>query len=255
MATEPNLALQLWLTIWRGMQRYHAYSVEGLEHLDGKESALVVGYHGRPWAWDMCMLMAAVHDRLGYYPHGIVHNAVDRVPALRWVVDALGCTTGDDETLMRAKRLGEHVFTTPGGAREGMRTVRSNYRVDWGYHTGYIATALKHGMCIVPVAAAGADGAYIGLTDPYAIADHYGLPQLRYRIPWLGIGPLGFFPFSPPFPVRMHQLVGEPIDPVAEGGRQDSRESLLQVHRRVTDAVQALLDRARQTPKSARGDT
>lgn len=240
-----SLVLHAWLRAWRAMQWYNDYKVDGLEHLLGKESVLVVGYHGRPWAWDMCMLMAAIYDRVGYYPHGIVHHGVDGVSALRWVVDALGCTTGDDRTLVDAKKLGEHVFTTPGGGREAMRTFCSNYRVDWGHHTGYIRTALKHDMLLVPVAAAGADDTYVGLTNPYAIAEALAMPGLRYRIPWIGIGPLGVFPFSPPFPVRMRQIVGQPIDPVAAGARPDSSDSLLAVHRVVTGAVQALLDRAR----------
>jgi hypothetical protein len=62
-------------------------------------------------------------------------------------------------------------------------------------------------------------------------------------MPWVGLGPLGLFPFSPPFPVRMQQLIGEPIDPRAV--RPDDREGLLRVHQRVVAAVQALLDRAR----------
>jgi hypothetical protein len=36
-------------------------------------------------------------------------------------------------------------------------------------------------------------------------------------IPWLGLGPLGPHPLSPPFPVRMRQLVGAPIDPRSDG--------------------------------------
>jgi hypothetical protein len=241
-----GLPLQLWLAIWRVEQRYHRYSVEGLDHLDGPEAALVVGYHGRPWAWDMCMLMVAMYDRFGYYPHGIVHRGVDQLPGLGWFTEALGCVTGDGDAIAAAVAHGEHVITTPGGAHEGCRTFRDNYRVDWGERVGYVRLAVKYGLRIMPVAAAGADDTYIGLTEPEAIAARFGLPRDWQWIPWLGVGPLGFFPFSPPFPVRMRQLVGAPIDPRELGGvRDDDRDGLLRVHQRVVAAVQALLDQAR----------
>src|SRR5262249_12361884 len=53
--TSRPLPLRLWLAYWRLLQRYHRYTVAGLEHLDGP-AALVAGYHGRPFAYDMCML-------------------------------------------------------------------------------------------------------------------------------------------------------------------------------------------------------
>jgi len=47
--------------------------------------------------------------------------------------------------------------------------------------------------------------------------------------------------------VRVHQMIGPPIDPREVGAVSvDDRDALLRVHRRVTAAVQALLDRARQ---------
>ena len=59
------------------MQCYHRYSVEGLETLVDAPASLIVGYHGRPIAWDMCMLTVALYDRLGYLPHAIFNSSVD----------------------------------------------------------------------------------------------------------------------------------------------------------------------------------
>jgi hypothetical protein len=242
-SVSQDVAFHAWLAIWRGLQRYHRYTVEGLERLEGPEATLIVGYHGRPWAWDMAMLLAAMYDRYGYYPHAVVHRGFDQVQALRWLADALGCVTSDGEVIAAAVARGEHVVTTPGGAHEGCRTFLDNYRVDWGERVGYVRLAVKYGLRIVPVAAAGADGTYIGLTEPEALAVRLGFPRDWAWMPWVGLGPLGLFPFSPPFPVRMQQLIGEPIDPRAV--RPDDREGLLRVHQRVVAAVQALLDRAR----------
>jgi acyltransferase-like protein len=236
-----SLPLCLWLTVWRCGQRYHRYTVEGLEHLDAPRSALIVGYHGRPFAFDLCMLSVTLYDRLGYLPHGVVHRGTRAIAPLRWLCDALGFVTGDDERLAAAVARGEHIMVTPGGAREGCRSFRNRYRVSWGERLGYLRTAVKYGLSIVPVAAAGADWTYIGLNDAEFLGRRLGLPSDWAWLPWLGVGPFGLFPFSPPFPVRLHQMVGEPIAPHAGG---TDREALLRLHRRVTGAVQALLDRA-----------
>ncbi len=251
-----RVPLRLWLAYWRVLRRYHRYTVEGLAHLDGACAALIVGYHGRPFAYDMCMLTVALYERLGYLPHGFVHRGMKQLPVLRWLVDGLGFLTGDDDDVARAVARGEHIMVTPGGAREGCRGLRSRYRVDWGGRVGYLRLALRHRLPIVPVAAAGADGAYIGLNDADRLGRRLGLPRDWSWLPWLGLGPLGPYPLSPPFPVRMRQLVGEPIDPRRDGDiALDDRPGLLRLHGVVQGAVQELLDRARGGGPGATEDT
>jgi 1-acyl-sn-glycerol-3-phosphate acyltransferase len=240
-----GVPLRLWLGYWRLLRRYHRYTVDGLEHLDGPGAALVVGYHGRPFAYDMCMLTVALHERLGYLPHGFVHRGMKEIPVLRWLVDGLGFLTDDDDDVARAVARGEHIVVTPGGAREGCRSFRSRYRVRWGGGVGYVRLALRHGLSIVPVAAAGADDAYIGLNDAEPLGRRLGLPPDWTWLPWLGLGPLGPYPLSPPFPVRMRQLVGAPIDPRRYGEIcLDDLPEMIRFHAVVQRAVQDVLYRA-----------
>ena len=58
----------------------------------------------------------------------------------------------------------------PGGTREGSRSSRIRYKVDWGKRTGYLKLALKHGLPIVPAAASGVDDTYIGLNNGLKLA-------------------------------------------------------------------------------------
>ena len=251
-ATEPRsiasrVAVQGWLTYWRAWQRYHRYTVTGLEHLARPTSVLIAGYHGRPLAFDMCMLTVAVYDRLGYLPHGVVHRGIDSVPPLKCFTDALGFITEDGTAIADVVARGEHIVTTPGGAQEGCRDFRHRYRVRWDNHLGYLRLALKYRLPIVPVGAAGADDTYIGLNDAEALGRRLGVPRRWAFALWTGIGPLGLYPFSPPFPVRLRQLVGAPIDLDSDGAVDPKdRGALLKLHERVTAAVQSLLDRARR---------
>jgi 1-acyl-sn-glycerol-3-phosphate acyltransferase len=237
---QRNRPLEVWLAYWRFWQCYHRYSVEGIERLDGPGAKLIAGYHGRPLAFDMCMLTVALYDRLGYLPHGVVHRGLEASPWLKQFPDALGFVTEDGDELARAVERGEHIVITPGAGREGCRAFYQNYTVNWGDRLGYVRLARRYRLPIVPVAAAGADDTYLGLVDTEALGRRLGISSRWSWALWTGLGPLGLYPFSPPFPVRLRQIVGEPIDPWRDGGSDDD----LAIHRRVVVAVQGLLDRA-----------
>src|SRR5262245_12796647 len=150
MIARP-LPLTLWLAYWRWWRLYHRYTVEGLEHLDGPRARVIAGYHGRPLAYDMCMLTVTLYDRLGYMPHGTVHRGVRYVPPMHWLASGLGFVIEDGSELRRAVERGEHIVVTPGGGEEGCRRFDDSYRVNWGLRTGYVKLAVKYGLEIVPV--------------------------------------------------------------------------------------------------------
>ncbi|QDE86670.1 MULTISPECIES: lysophospholipid acyltransferase family protein [Myxococcus] len=242
--------LTAWLTTFRLLRRYHRYEVVNLEPLLRPGAKLIVGYHGRPLAVDLCMLTVTLHERLGYLPHGVAHGAFNSIPGMRTVADGLGFVTGDDPRLAEAVARGEHVLLQPGGTREGCRDFRHRYRVDWGERMGYLRLAVRYRLPIVPVGGSGMDDAYVGLNDGYALGQRVGMPA---RLPlWLGVGATGLWPLSLPFPVKMTQWVGEPLtrhlEPNFDAGNRDAMRA---VHQEVADAVQGLLDRARDVDKGS----
>ncbi len=234
-----RLPLAAWLALFRLARRYHRYEVEGFEQLARPGAALLVGYHGRPIAYDLCMLTVTMYERFGYLPHGVVHRYVEHQPLMKWVSDGLGLVTGDGDDIDRAVARGEHILVQPGGTREGCRSFRHRYAIDWGNRTGYLRLALRHGIPIIPIAASGIDDGYLGLNDGYHLGKRVGMPG---GLPlWLGIGPLGLWPLSPPFPVKIRQVIGEPITPSGSIDPDDP-VALSALHRRVGRAVQDLLD-------------
>lgn len=239
MSEAGGPALAAYLGAWRALRRYFRYSVRGFERLPTDRAALIVGYHGRPVAYDLCILLVEVYERLGYFPHAVVHGAAASAPLLGRVADGLGFVTGDGADIRAAVERAEHVVVVPGGTREGCRSFRERYRVSWGPRTGYLRLALKYDLPVVPVAARGVDDAYIGLNDGYTWGKRLGMPA---RLPfWIGLGPLGLWPASPPFPVRIEQRIGPPIE-LPAGLRPDDPSGLAAAHGRVQAAVQALLD-------------
>src|SRR5262249_10613156 len=74
-----------WLATFRAAARSFRYEVRGLERLRGP-SSLIVGYHGGPWALDVFMLSARMHDELGQLPRAIFLETWGWFPVLRDMV-------------------------------------------------------------------------------------------------------------------------------------------------------------------------
>ncbi|MCU0686067.1 MAG: acyltransferase [Polyangiaceae bacterium] len=235
MPLSDDPVVNAWLRAVGLLRNYHRYEVEGLDNLDSDTSLLVVGYHGKAVAMDMILLGATMFERFGKPPRPVLHQSLPTM-----LKNRLGWLSGDGPELAEAVELGQHILTTPGGAREAARGYESRYRVEWGSRTGYLRLALRYGLPIVPVGASGVDDLYLAPADGYALGRRLGLP--RGTPFWPALGPLGLFPFSPPFPVQIKQIVGRAID--LSGLRDDERE-LGEAHRSIMADVQSLMDRAR----------
>lgn len=243
MRTRAKAARAAWLSYLAVMRRYHRYEVVGLERLTAPGAALITGYHGRLFALDLCMMQGLLFEQTGMVLHAIVNRSAGLLPFHDWLAEGMEYVDGDGPDLTRAITRGEKLIVTPGGTREGCRSFRTRYRVDWGDRRGYLRLAVKHRLPILPVAASGVDDTYFGMFDGYAWAKRLGLSTASP--PWLALGPLGPVPLSPPFPVKIVQHIGEPIDLFA--GREPAPadpEWLSAAHARVVSAVQGLLDRA-----------
>ena len=267
---EDPAALRHWLTLMALWRRYFSYTVEGMEQLATHECRVVVGYHGRPLAFDLFLLGAEIHRRQGYIPVALMHRKLMNAPYSRWLIDGLDWATGRGPVLEQAVAEGRHIIIAPGGELEGLRPGWVREQVRWGDHFGYLTFAIKRGLAIVPAAAAGVDSAYYGLMDSTALAARLGFDKARRaefeaRRPalariveqltplWVGLGPLGPFPASPPFPVKVHQIIGEAITPADYADIDPSDpEALATLHREVQTRVQDLLIAARRTISTER---
>ena len=245
-----GLTRAAWIGGWTAAARWHRYETQGIEHLLTGQPCLIVGYHGRPLAWDMCMLSVEVHRQLGYLPHGVVHSGLGAGP-MATVLRGLGFVTGDGPELEAAVQRGEHILVTPGGTREGCRSQSQRYKVDWGNRLGYLKLAWRHRLPIVPVAATGVDDVFWGLNDGDRWGRRLGLPL---KLPfWIGLGPAGVWPLSPSFPVQIRQQIGAPLVPwedrsVALGPDALPAATVLQqCHLRIQAQVQSMLDTLRKT--------
>jgi len=219
-------------------ERYFRFEIEGFETLRTAEPSLIVGYHGGPWAYDLFMLAAKMHEELGYFPGAVWHPLWLQLPALRQVVNRLGGRPGlpSADEVEAMKRRGEHFVITPGGTHEGLRPFWEGRRVDFGGHRGYLRFAQASDLPVIPVVASGLDKTYLGLNHARAVSQRVfgrqGAPA------WLGLGIGGLWPLAPPFPVKIRQRIGEPIGITSL--------SIEDAHARVTERMQSMLDDLRR---------
>ncbi|MFT7519062.1 MAG: hypothetical protein ACI9MC_001201 [Kiritimatiellia bacterium] len=227
------------------MRRWHRYELFGLHNLPVDRPALLVGYHGRPIAHDMIMMLDVLHDELGYWAHPFFHATFNKSSVMQGFLDDMGFVTRDGEAVAEAVGRGEHIVVTPGGAREGLRPFWSQSEVNWGRRTGYLRVALKYDLPVVPIAGWGTDKAFLGLWNAYILQKRLNFSLFPL---WLGVGSIGIWPFGLPLPVRMASIIGQPIDLLADGPVDpNDKEALLRLHNKVIDSVQRLLDQRRPT--------
>jgi 1-acyl-sn-glycerol-3-phosphate acyltransferase len=237
---RAKVARGYWIASWKLRQAYHRFEVHGLDVLDRPGPVLIAGYHGRPFASDLLMLQIHLRER-GVVARPIVHDSLAGAPGFRHIVEGMGFLNGEGPELEDAIAQGHKLIVTPGGARECTRDSRVRYRVDWGSRAGYARMALRYRLPIVPAGGSGIDDQYLSLIDGYNVARDLRLPKKMTL--FLGVGPLGLFPVSPPFPVKITLRLGQPIAP---DGDPDNPADCEALHERVVAAVQELLDTGRQ---------
>lgn len=242
-----NPYLTAWLTLFRGMSKYFRFECEGFEHLRACAS-LIVGYHGSPFPVDVFMLSTRVYDELGYMLPAIWLRTWGNVPMLRAMVPALSgfLSEPSPEEMDALIRERKHLVVLPGGSREGMRPFWRRYRLEWGDRVGYLKLALKYDLPVIPIASSGTDEGWWGLVDGYRLSKrlfgHGGVPV------WLAVGPVGLWPFSPPWPVKVRQRIGAPIDLRSlRRPNQSEDEFLSAANEHVQRVVQGMLNELNQS--------
>jgi len=133
----------------------------------------------------------------------------------------------------------------PGGDYDSFRPTFQSSVIDFNGRTGYIRTALKAGVPIVPVVSIGGQeaqfhltrGEWIGRLSPFRKFMRSDLMPLAIGFPF-GLMPAGL---NIPLPTKIVTQVLEPIDIVAEFGEDPDIDEVDEVIRgRMQDALDAL---------------
>jgi 1-acyl-sn-glycerol-3-phosphate acyltransferase len=217
-------------------------TIEGIEHLKAVQGALIVSNHGA-LGMDLPVLISRIYKKTGRRLRTLGDHVVFATPGLRDLAWQMGIVEGTPENTHRLLTAGEIVLVYPGGAEEALCSAEERYRLFWEGRYGFVRTALRAGVPIVPLVGIGTDDIYL---QPISrnrvrrsgvgrfIAEHIGE---KYVLPWF-LG-LGLFPL----PVHIHYLVGEPIDLGHGPASADDAEVVAALHARVKEATEVLIAR------------
>ena len=228
---------------------YFRAEVRGLERIP-PGAALYVGNHNGGLLMPEGMLLgAALYRTLGMaaMPYGLGHEFAISVPVLHELVVRLGAVRASHSNALRLFERGAKVLVYPGGDYEAMRPYRDRDRIVFGGRNGYIRLALRAGVPLVPIVAAGAHQTFLILDDGRWLAKLLHADRLlrvkvwpiTHCLPWgIVVGP-GLLYW--PWPTRILIEALPPIQFERQGEEAASDEAYV---RACADQVEALMQAA-----------
>ncbi|MGC5009438.1 lysophospholipid acyltransferase family protein [Streptosporangium sp. DT93] len=207
---DPELTDRVVLELLRPLYR-HWFRTEtvGMHHVPADSGALIVANHSGTLPLDGLMLQVALHDdhpgRRALRLLGA--DLVYRLPVLGHLSRKTGHTLACREDADRLLRKGEIVGVFPEGFKGVGKPFSERYRLQRFGRGGFVASAIRAGVPLIPCAIVGAEEIYPKLGDLPVLARALGLPYLPITplFPWLG--PLGLIPL----PSKWMIGFGEPI--------------------------------------------
>lgn len=194
---DPDFADHVLFPIERLLyEHWFDISVEGLEHVPGSGGALVVANHSGTLPVDALMLQVALHD---HHPASrplrlLAADLVYKLPVLGHLSRKAGHTLACPEDAHRLLGAGELVGVFPEGFKGVGKPFGERYKLRRFGRGGFVSTAIRARVPIVPCAVVGAEEIFPKIGDVRAVAKLFGLPYFPVTptFPWLG--PLGMVP-------------------------------------------------------------
>ena len=230
-----HVALPLLRPLYRSWFRVE---VRGIHHIPESGGGLVVANHSGTIALDSLMTQLAVHDEHPARRHLRMLGAdlVFSLPVVGDVSRRMGTTLaspGDADRLLSAGHL---VGVWPEGFKGVGKPFTERYRLQRFGRGGFVASALRAGVPIIPCSIVGAEETYpiLGTLDPVAKALNLPYFPVTPTFPHLGL--LGLIPLPSKWIIEF----GEPI-PTDHLGEHAADDPVLVFD--ITDRVRETIQR------------
>jgi len=207
---DRELTEQVLMSVLRPMyEKYFRVEVKGIENIPATGGALVVSNHSGTVPLDGLMLQVAVHDNHPADRHLrlLAADLVFMLPVVNELARKAGHTLACATDAQRLLESGEVVGVMPEGFKGIGKPFADRYKLQRFGRGGFVSTALRAGVPIVPCSIVGAEEIYPMVGNARTVARLLGLPYfpLTPTFPWLG--PLG----AVPLPTKWTIQFGEPI--------------------------------------------
>jgi 1-acyl-sn-glycerol-3-phosphate acyltransferase len=223
--------------------------VEGWDHIP-EPPALLIGIHsGAPFVWDAWTVGIHWWRRFGGERplHGTAHDALMATPLIGSYFRKMGVLPAAPDSIATALAANRDVAIWPGGEVDSLRPWTDRDKAVLGGRAGFVKTALKAGVPIVPISTVGGPDAMPVLFSGRKLARALQLDKLaRLKMfpvalsaPW-GIN-LALLP-EIPFPTKIRTAFQEPIEVDADPERAEDEDYVERKYREVRDSIQRGMD-------------
>ena len=190
-------------------EKYFRVEVKGIENIPAEGGALIVANHSGTLPLDGVMLQIAVHDNppSGRHLRLLAADLVFMLPVVNELARKAGHTLACAEDAERLLGRGELVGVMPEGFKGIGKPFSERYKLQRFGRGGFVSTALRNGVPIIPCSIVGAEEIYPMIGNSKTLARILGFPYfpITPTFPWLG--PLGAIPL----PTKWTIQFGEPI--------------------------------------------
>ncbi|OEV03397.1 lysophospholipid acyltransferase family protein, partial [Streptomyces oceani] len=207
---DAELTDQVLMSLLRPVyEKYFRVDVRGIDNLPAHGGALVVANHSGTLPLDGLMLQVAVHD---HHPAGrtlrlLAADLVFMLPVVNELARKAGHTLACSDDAQRLLARGELAGVMPEGFKGVGKPFADRYKLQRFGRGGFVSTALRAGVPIVPCSIVGAEEIYPMIGNASTLARLLGLPYFPITPTFPLLGPLG----AVPLPTKWTIEFGEPI--------------------------------------------
>ena len=234
---------------------YFRLETSGWERLPQETSLLIGNHSGGSLTMDAWTFVADWWQRFGSERvlHATAHDVLMAAPGLGDYFRQVGVIPASRQGVSAALSAGCDVIIWPGGEVDAMRNWRRRDEAVLGGRMGFVRTAIRSGVPIVPVASVGGHDTVFVLSEGRWIAN--GLDRVSglkaklrgSRLPIVLGMPFGLtietIPTHFPFPAKIRTELLEPIHVDKDPERVNDRQYLNSIYDEVTSAIQDGMDR------------
>lgn len=223
--------------------RYWRVASVGVDHVPRTGGGLIVANHAGTLPADAVITRYDLFEQTGRHTRELGADLVFRTPFVGEFSRKTGATLASNDDADRLLQRGELVAVWPEGFKGIGKPWRDRYKLQRFGRGGFVATALRSQVPIVPTAIVGSEEIYPLLYDLRILARIFGFPYFpvvpqMFALPVLG--PLALLPL----PSKWLIEYGEPIDTTAYGPEAaDDPMAVFDLTDQVRDTIQAMLDR------------
>lgn len=204
---DPEFNSTVLLPLARALyEHWFRVELDGLDNIP-EGGALLVANHSGTIPLDALMLSVALHDHADRQVRLLGADLVYQIPLLGHLSRKAGHTLACQADAARLLGKGELVGVFPEGFKGVGKPFSERYKLQRFGRGGFVGTALRAGVPIVPCAIVGAEEIYPKLADLRPLARLLGLPYFPVTPTFPLLGPAGLVPLPSKWVIRF----GEPM--------------------------------------------